>query len=60
MRVLFDLKQTNTALLNVSIQKFGGPKKLIYENYIVTSAVPIDFGFCEGDLTILPDALDPE
>lgn len=58
MRVMFNVKQTNTALLNVSIQKPGEKPKLIYENYIVTSTCPIDFGFTKGDLTILPDALD--
>ena len=55
---MFNVKQTNTALLNVSIQKPGEKPKLIYENYIVTSTCPIDFGFTKGDLTILPDALD--
>ena len=53
VRVLLNLKKTDTAIINISTMKGGrAPEVLKYENYLVTSTCPVDIGFRGNELNL--------
>ena len=53
VRILLNLKKTDTAIINISTMKGGkAPEVLKYENYLVTSTCPVDIGFRGNELNL--------